>query len=35
LLELKKDFDEALTKDLGKGTFENWLCELNGMNREI
>ena len=35
MLELKKDVDEALTKDLGKGAFENWLCELNGMNREI
>lgn len=29
LIELTKDFDEALNKDLGKGTFENWLCELN------
>jgi aldehyde dehydrogenase (NAD+) len=33
--ELTKDFDEALTKDLGKGTFENWLCELMMVTREI
>lgn len=28
IIDLAKDFDEALFKDLGKGSFENWMCEL-------
>jgi len=35
MVALAKDFDEALTKDLGKGSFENWLCELNMLNAEV
>ena len=35
LVELTKDFDDALKKDLGKGSFENWMCELLMVQREI
>ena len=35
LLALEKDFDRALTADLGKDTFVNWLFEQNLMQREL
>lgn len=35
LIELNTDFDNALHKDLGKGSFENWLTEMNLCIREV
>ena len=35
LQTLRADFDKALTADLGKDTFVNWLFELNLIDREI
>lgn len=32
---MTKDIDDALFKDLGKGSFENWLCEILMIQREI
>ena len=33
LLKMHAEFDKAMTKDLGKDTFVNWLFELNLINR--
>jgi len=35
LRTLAADFDKALTADLGKCTFVNWLYELNVCEREV
>ena len=35
LQTLAADFDKALTADLGKDTFANWLCELTVCSREV
>ena len=32
---MTKDFDDALQKDLGKGSFENWLLEIGSVSREV
>ena len=35
LQTLRADFDKALTADLGKDTFVNWLFEINICAREV
>ena len=35
LQTLRADFDKALTQDLGKDTFVNWLYEINICTREV
>ena len=34
LLKMEKDFDKALTQDLGKDTFVNWVLEFTACIRE-